>query len=120
MHVMARRSQAICHSFFTVRRVTRVAARRSTALVLMRTLSTQSRLSEVPRLAVSSLPCSVAMLGWLCEVSLRMRFPCLSVISRRGRFGVSMPYLQGAILFDAPQCDRIPPGWGVFPLGYAP
>ena len=59
MHVIARRSQAICQSFFTVRRVTRVCARRSTALVLTRTFSTQSRFRGMPRLGWSSLPPSL-------------------------------------------------------------
>src|SRR5712671_6705465 len=56
MQVMARSSQAICQSFFTVRRVTKVWARRSTALVLTRTFSIQSRFSGIPRFAVNSRP----------------------------------------------------------------
>ncbi len=50
MQAMAFRSQAICQSFLTVRRVTSVAARRSTALVLTRTASTQSRFKGMPGL----------------------------------------------------------------------
>ena len=46
--MMARSSQAACHSFFTVRRVASVAARRSTALRLIRTSSTQPRSSGMP------------------------------------------------------------------------
>ena len=56
MQEIARSSHAACHSFFTVRRVTRVAARCSTALVLTRTSFTQSRLSGTPRLASSARP----------------------------------------------------------------
>src|SRR5258707_15708740 len=63
MHVMARSSQAACHSFFTVRRVTSVCARRSTALVFTRTASIQSRLSGMPRLGCSWRPpyCAIAV-----------------------------------------------------------
>src|SRR6266446_6973153 len=50
MHVMARSSQAACHSFLTVRRVGMVAARRSTALRLMRTARTRSRSRGIPGL----------------------------------------------------------------------
>src|SRR5258706_2135316 len=50
IQVMARRYQAACHSFFTVRRLGRVAARRSAALGLTRTSRTQSSSSGVPRL----------------------------------------------------------------------
>src|SRR6267143_842916 len=60
MQVMARSSHAICQSFFTVRRVTKVCARRSTALVLTRTFSIQSRFSGIPRLTVNSRPASNA------------------------------------------------------------
>ncbi len=48
--VMARSSQAACHSFFTVRRVPMVAARRSSAERFMRTRPTQSRSSGKPGL----------------------------------------------------------------------
>src|SRR5437868_12154546 len=61
MHVMARSSQAACHSFFTVRRVTSVCARRSTALVFTRTASIRSRLSGMPRLGCRSRPAYCAM-----------------------------------------------------------
>src|SRR5689334_18875072 len=45
---MARSSHAACHSFFTVRRVGMVAARRSTALRLTRIVRTMSRSSDMP------------------------------------------------------------------------
>src|SRR5205823_10093194 len=61
MQVMARSSQAICQSFFTVRRVTSVEARRSTALVFTRADSIQSRLREVPRLTWSGRPAKTAI-----------------------------------------------------------
>src|SRR5207237_8556239 len=63
MHVIARSSHAACHSFFTVRRVTSVCARRSTALVLTRTASIQSKFSGMPRLGCSSCPpyCAIAV-----------------------------------------------------------
>src|SRR5947208_16940532 len=63
MHVIARSSHAACHSFFTVRRVTSVCARRSTALVFTRTASIQSRFSGMPRLGCSSRPayCLIAV-----------------------------------------------------------
>src|SRR6267378_5270883 len=77
MQVIARSSQAICQSFFTVRRVTSVCARRSTALVLTRTFSTQSRFSGIPRLAVSSRPASNAS-GSLCEGEWRPGAPALT------------------------------------------
>jgi len=66
MQVIARRSHAACHSFFTVRRATCDCARRSTALVLTRTSRTQSRFSGMPlfesrgrpeRTAIASLAC---------------------------------------------------------------
>src|SRR5438445_418779 len=60
MHVIARRSHATCQSFFTVRRVTSVCARRSTALVLTRIFSIQSKFSGMPRLGCSSRPASTA------------------------------------------------------------
>src|SRR2546426_3612319 len=47
---MAGSSQAACHSFFTVRRVGIVAARRSTALRFTRSARTRSRSSAVPGL----------------------------------------------------------------------
>src|SRR2546425_4222461 len=50
MHVMARSSHAACHSFLTVRRVGIVAARRSTALRLMRSARTRSRSRGIPGL----------------------------------------------------------------------
>ncbi len=52
--VMARSSQPACHSFFTVRRVGIVAARRSTALRFTRIARTQSRSSGVPGLRTGS------------------------------------------------------------------
>src|ERR1041385_1986826 len=50
IHVMARSSHAACHSFLTVRRVGIVAARRSTALRLMRSARTRSRSRGIPGL----------------------------------------------------------------------
>src|SRR5712691_8155971 len=50
MQVMARSSHAACHSFLTVRRVGMVAARRSTALRLMRRARTRSRSRGIPGL----------------------------------------------------------------------
>jgi hypothetical protein len=87
MQVMARRSQAICQSFFTERRVTRVLARRSMAEVLRRTDSTQSRLREVPRLGWSGWPVRVAMADWPeTDWSGVMGEPSRLTISRRGGF----------------------------------
>src|SRR5712672_1831732 len=77
MQVMARSSHAICQSFFTVRRVTKVCARRSTALVLTRTFSIQSRFSGIPRFAVNSRPPSNAS-GSLCEGECRPGAPALT------------------------------------------
>src|SRR6266581_7509982 len=53
MHVIARSSHAACHSFFTVRRVGMVAARRSTALRLTRSARMTSRSSGMPGLRSS-------------------------------------------------------------------
>src|SRR3989454_5714560 len=50
IHVIARSSHAACHSFLTVRRVGIVAARRSTALRLMRSARTRSRSRGTPGL----------------------------------------------------------------------
>src|SRR5712692_10021057 len=50
MQVTARSSHAACHSFLTVRRFGNVAARRSTALRLMRIERIRSRSSGMPRL----------------------------------------------------------------------
>ena len=50
MTLTARSSQAACHSFLTVRRVPSVAARRSTALRLMRVRVSTPRSSGVPGL----------------------------------------------------------------------
>src|SRR5580692_855560 len=61
IQVMARRSQAACHSFFTVRRATWDCERRSTALVLTRTSRTQSRLRGTPVFANKSRPARVAI-----------------------------------------------------------
>src|SRR5438477_5387180 len=80
MQEIARRSHAICQSFLTVRRVASVAARRSTALVFMRTLSTQSRFSDVPRFGWKGRPARVAM-AWAEPL---MAWPWRSTISRRG------------------------------------
>src|SRR5213075_3563054 len=55
MQVIARSSQAACHSFFTVRRVGIVAARRSTALRFTRRLRMTSRSSGSPALRSSSM-----------------------------------------------------------------
>src|SRR5262249_20805091 len=49
MHEIARSSHATWQSFFTVRRVVCVAARRSTALVFTRTDSTHSPCNGIPR-----------------------------------------------------------------------
>src|SRR6201999_3108340 len=59
MQAMERRSHAACQSFFTLRRVPMVEARRSTAEVFTRISSTQSRLSGMRTLGVSSRPCRV-------------------------------------------------------------
>src|SRR5581483_10027765 len=50
IQVMARNNHAACHSFFTVRLVLIVAARRSTALRLIRTRLTQSISRGIPGL----------------------------------------------------------------------
>jgi hypothetical protein len=50
MSVIARSSHAACHSFFTVRRVGIVAARRSTALRFTRIARTMSRSRGIPGL----------------------------------------------------------------------
>src|SRR5438477_6902350 len=55
MQVIARKSQAACHSFLTVRRVGMVAARRSTALRLMRRARTRSRSRGIPGLRSGSV-----------------------------------------------------------------
>src|SRR5207248_7232364 len=68
MQVMARSSHATCHSFFTVRRVIRLCARRSTAVVFTRTSSTQSRLSGTPRLGCSS----PFWIGVVCASAIRL------------------------------------------------
>jgi len=86
MQVMARRSHAACHSFFTVRRATCDCARRSTALVLTRTSRTQSRFSGTPTFGSRGRParCAIAPPGSetrcatrrisLCSTGIR-RFP---------------------------------------------
>src|SRR5215831_3643680 len=61
MQVIARSSHAACHSFFTVRRVTSVCARLSTALVFTLTASIQSRFKGIPRFGCSSCPPYCAM-----------------------------------------------------------
>src|SRR5438105_8914940 len=53
MQVIARSNQAACHSFFTVRRVGMVAARRSTALRFTRSPAMTSRSSGMPELRSS-------------------------------------------------------------------
>jgi hypothetical protein len=63
MQAMARSSHAAWVSFFTVRRVTSVAARRSTALVFTRTWSTQSRFSGMRRLASRVRPFRTTGIG---------------------------------------------------------
>src|SRR5258708_39689773 len=78
MQVIARRSQASCQSFLTVRRVTRVEARRSTAQVLTRTDSTHSRLSEVPRLTWSGRQASTAIAA--ASAAVRCGVAVLSVV----------------------------------------
>src|SRR5260370_20008450 len=60
MQEIARSGRATCQSFFTVRRVTRVCVRRSTALVLTRIFSIQSRFRGMPRLGCSSRPAKTA------------------------------------------------------------
>ena len=57
--VIARNSQAACHSFLTLRRVTRVAARRSVALRFTAVARTQPMSSGMPGLRFNVL---VAML----------------------------------------------------------
>src|SRR5262249_961649 len=91
MQVIARRSHAACHSFFTVRRVTSVCARRSTALVFTRTASIQSRLRGMPRLGWSSRPWYWAMAVSEGEMELdgeiasrsRPEFSAVGILSER-------------------------------------
>src|ERR1700756_621340 len=61
MQVIARNSHAACHSFLTVRRVTSVCARRSTALLFTRTATIKSRFSGIPRWGCISRPPYCAM-----------------------------------------------------------
>src|SRR4029450_12591060 len=58
MTLTARSSQAACHCFFTVRRVPIVAARRSTALRLMRVRVSTPRSSGVPGLRAGEAACA--------------------------------------------------------------
>src|SRR5262245_34082503 len=58
MTLTARSSQAACHCFFTVRRVPIVAARRSTALLLMRVRVSTPRSSGVPGLRAGCAACA--------------------------------------------------------------
>src|SRR5208337_3730051 len=67
MQVIARRSHAACHSFFTVLRATCDCARRSTALVLTRTSRTQSRLRGMPTFGSRGRPERIAIAPpWSC------------------------------------------------------
>src|SRR5256885_289250 len=74
MHVMARSSHAACHSFLTVRRVGIVAARRSTALRLMRSARTRSRSRGIPGLRS----------GWVNIRSARWGEPAAGVAPAAG------------------------------------
>src|SRR6516162_8544710 len=110
MQVMARSSQAICHSFLTVRRVTSVAARRSTALVLTRTFSTQSRFNEVPWLATRGRPPSTAV-AWPegCATASTIRFPWRSVISILGLVSPLMARLPDFLAAFLTNCEHTTP-----------
>ena len=79
MQVMARRSHAACHSFFTVRRATCDWARRSTALVFTRTSCNQVKSSGMPRLGNSGRPSSVASACPALASSRNSRTPSCSV-----------------------------------------
>ena len=77
MTLTARSSHAACHSFLTVRRVTSVAVRRSTALRFTRTRVSSERSSGVPGLragraawaAVPLAPSAVVILQAPCDES---------------------------------------------------
>src|SRR6267154_2031365 len=103
MQVIARKSQAICQSFFTVRRVTKVCARRSTALVLTRTFSIQSRLSGIPRFAVNPRPPSNAS-GSLCEGEWRPGAPSLTLATFP-----SLVFCVGAMLLPYSAAEQTSP-----------
>ncbi len=77
MHAIARSSHAAWLSFFTVRRATSVAVRRSTALVFTRTWSTQSRFSAMRRLASSVRPFSTTGMGCTACAHFRVVFSCV-------------------------------------------
>src|SRR6202008_2090850 len=110
MPVIARSSHAICHSFFTVRRVTSVAARRSTALVFTRTFSTQSRFSDVPRFPCKARPFSTAIASsGRCPCVSTIRFPCRSVISNRGLISPLIVFLQVQLFHIVQQCKGYHP-----------
>ena len=64
IRVTARMSQAACHACLTVRRPARLLIRRSTALRLMRTCSTQSRSSGVPGLRMWLGDTEIVYFGW--------------------------------------------------------
>src|SRR5713101_2915652 len=107
MQVMALSSHAACDSFFTVRRVTRVWARRSAALVLTRTASTQSKFSGMPRFGCRSRPAKFAIAVSAGEIAprnagrSRLEVLAVGVLSRRvmgfltangGVFGNALSY----------------------------
>src|SRR5256885_16256068 len=132
MQVIARGSPAACHSFLTVRRVGIVAARRSTALRLMRSARTRSKSRGIPGLrsgsvntrsarsgetAAGTVPaagvgCSYRRLVSMAACNLRRRF-----LLRRIPLG--LPFL-GRLLGRRPPLRllalRLPPlarrGWG--------
>src|SRR5438045_7264181 len=81
MQVIARSSQAACHSFFTVRRVGMVAARRSTALRFTRSPAMTSRSSGMPELRSSV---------------------------RNGRAGMARNRSERALAFMAGRCESPP------------
>src|SRR5690606_4730152 len=73
IRVMALSSQAACHAFFTLRRVVRVAVRRSTALRLTRAPCTQSSSRAVPGLRGSGAkggPAAASVGGAALNLSL--------------------------------------------------
>ena len=108
MHVIARSSQAICQSFFTVRRVASVAARRSTALVFIRNCSTQSRFSEVPRFAHNPFPANVAIVPTLLAATPGINaFPFRSTNSSFA--GLSCDMLIPAATIHTQRTKRIAP-----------
>src|SRR5256885_16594522 len=90
MQVIARSSQAACHSFFTVRRVGIVAARRSTALRLTRRPRMTSRSSGTPGLR-SSVRTGRTMptVRSRSDVTFMMAGECESLLEKSTRDGNS-------------------------------